>query len=366
MAKHIFPESLFIIMYEKRWRKIKEKIDDENFDAFVVRNEGNIRYLCCSDIPSFPLASCVIIPRKGKNIAVASSLEEFRARDKCTIKNLKVFCPYPNIKNDGKNLDGVLKNVLKKINANKIMVDTKQKIKDVKAKQDDFIFNMRMKKDKEEIRRIRKACRIADYGANILEEIIDENKTEIQVANELDYALRQKAQCNSFQTIIASGKNSSYSHHDNINKKLGNGMMICDFGVYYDGYCSDITRTFPVGNVSEEMIDVYNIVLEAQEKAIKNVRVGKKISEIDKLIREIFKEYGHERYFVHSTGHGIGLEVHEKPRIACNVKGRIEKGNVFTVEPGIYLPKKFGVRIEDDILVGKNAEVLTKAKKKIF
>jgi len=350
-------------MYEARWGKIKEKLNDEKFDVFVVRNEGNIRYLCCSDVPSFPLVSCVVIPRKGKNIAIASSLEEFRAREKCAIKNLKIFCPYPGIKNDGKNLDDVLRNVLKKINAKKILTDTKQKIKN--AKQDDLIFNIRMKKDKEEIKRIRKACNVADYGAKILWEIIDENKTEAQIANELDYALRQKAQCNSFQTIIASGKNSSYSHHDNTNKKLGNGMVICDFGVYYDGYCSDITRTVPAGNVSEEMIDVYNIVLEAQEKAIKNVRAGKKISGIDKLIRTVFKEYGYERYFVHSTGHGIGLEVHEKPRIACDYKGKIEKGNVFTVEPGIYFPKKFGVRIEDDVFVGENVDVLTKAKKKL-
>ncbi|MBU4190239.1 MAG: aminopeptidase P family protein [Candidatus Thermoplasmatota archaeon] len=353
-------------MYEKRWRKIKEKIDDENFDAFVVRDNGNIRYLCCSDVPSFPLVSCVVIPRKGKNIAIASSLEEFRARDKCAIKNLRIFCPYPGIKSDGKNLDGVLGNVLKKINAKKILSDTRQKIKNVKLRQDDFVFKMRMKKDKEEIRRIRKACMIADYGAKILGEIIDERKTELQVANELDCALRGKgAQCNSFPTIIASGRNSSYSHHDNTNKKLGNGMVICDFGVYYEGYCSDITRTMPVGNVSEKMIDVYNLVLEAQEKAIKKIKVGKKFAEIDKLIREIFREYGYDRYFVHSTGHGIGLEVHEKPGVACNAKGRIEKGNVFTVEPGIYLPKKFGVRIEDDLLVGENVEVLTKAKKKL-
>jgi Xaa-Pro aminopeptidase len=351
-------------MYQKRWRKIKEKIDDENFDAFIIRDNANIRYLCCSDVPSFPLVSCVIIPKKGKNIAVASSLEEFRAKEKCAIKNLKVFCPYPGIKNDGKNLDEVLRNVLKKINAKKIMVDTKQKIKDVKTKQDDFIFNMRIKKDKEELRRIRKACRIADYGAKVLEEIIDENKTELQIANELDYALRQKAQYNSFPTIIAAGKNSSYSHHDNTNKKLGNATVICDFGVYYDGYCSDITRTFPVGNVSEEMIEVYTIVLEAQEKAIKKIKIGEKFSEIDKLIRGIFKEYGYDPFFVHSTGHGIGLEVHEKPRIACNSRGTIENGNVFTVEPGIYLPKKFGVRIEDDVFVGSHVEVLSKAKKK--
>ena len=354
-------------MYEKRWRKIKEKIDNEKLDAFVIRDNGNIRYLCCSDIPSFPLVSCVIIPRKGKNIAIASSLEEFRAKDKCDIKNLKIFCPYPGIKNDGKKLDEVLENVLKKINAKKVLSDTKQKIKNVKSKQDNFIFNMRMKKDKEEIMRIRKACRIADYGAKILmNEIIDENKTEKQVANELDYVLRQKSQCNSFPTIIASGKNSSYSHHDNTNKKLGNGMVICDFGVYYDGYCSDMTRTLPVGNVSEERINVYNIVVEAQEKAIKKIKIGEKFSEIDKLIREIFKEYGYDRFFVHSTGHGIGLEIHEKPWVSYSVKGRIESGNVFTVEPGIYLPKKFGVRIEDDILVGENVEVLTKAKKKIF
>lgn len=122
-------------MYEKRWRKIKEKIDDENFDAFVVRDNGNIRYLCCSDVPSFPLVSCVVIPRKGKNIAIASSLEEFRARDKCAIKNLRIFCPYPGIKSDGKNLDGVLGNVLKKNKREKNIkrYETKNKKCEVKA-----------------------------------------------------------------------------------------------------------------------------------------------------------------------------------------------------------------------------------------
>lgn len=349
-------------MYEKRWRKIKALLEEKNFDAYVVKQEGNVRYLCCSHIPSFPLVSYVIIPKKGAPLAVAPSLEEFRAREECAIDEIYIFSEYPGIKCDGIKVDALVTKILKNKKLSKVLTDVKQKLSGIYVKEDNFVFKMREVKCPEEIKKIKKACRIASSGSKILDDIVKEGKTELEVANELDFYIRKKgAQCMAFPTIMASGRNSAYSHHDNSAKKINSGdSVICDFGAYYQGYCSDITRTVLVGNVTEQLQDIYNIVLEGKERATKMVKDGEKFKNIDLFIRNFFKKYRYDKYFVHSTGHGVGLEIHEAPKVSCTNKDKILQGNVFTIEPGIYVPKKFGVRIEDVVLVAEHgAKILT-------
>ena len=356
-------------IYKKRWEQIRNELKKEKMDAFVSVTEGNNRYLCCAHIPSFPLVTHVIIPKKGEPLAIASSLEQFRVADECAISNVKIFTPHPYIKRDGKTGLSILKRELKKLNAKNVLFDSK--VQGIRGKVKNLVEKYRMVKSEPELKALREAAELTDRAAKVLEnELIVPGKTERQVALELDTELRsnKKVQAVSFETIIAAGLHAAYSHHDNTNSKLKNGdLVICDFGVYVDGYCSDLTRTFPVGGISKELEKIYNIVYEAQQKAIKSVEPGKPYSNVDTAAREVIKKYGYAKYFVHSLGHGLGLEVHEAVAgINVGSKTKMKKGHTFTIEPGIYVPGVGGARIEDDVLITtKGAELLTKYPKKL-
>ena len=248
----------------------------------------------------------------------------------------------------------------------KILCDVEAKFNGVSTTKDTFIEKIRSQKDSEELQNLRKAAELVDYGAKVLEdEILVEGKTEAEVAVELDYAVRSRgAQAMSFCSIIATGEHSSFPHHTPTNKVISEGdVVLCDFGAVYQGYCSDLTRTFPIGSVSEDLMQVYEAVLEAQKEAIRAIKLGEKVNVIEHKARCVLKEYGYADNFIHAIGHGIGLELHEAPLISLYSTDKIEKGNVFTVEPGVYIKGKGGVRIEDDVYVSDGVEVLTKAKK---
>ena len=353
--------------YEKRWESIRTYLEKKECDAFVVKQEGNVRYLSCAHIPFFPILTYVVIPRKGEPVALTSSLEEFRAKEEAAVKEIKIFSPYPDIKNYEMNAQKAIEKLIKEKKFKKILCDsTLDGVKGAKPATDDFVNNMRMKKDNEELKCMREAAKLADYGAECLErEIMRCGVSEMRMAAELDYILRTKgAQSMSFATIIASGSNSAYSHHDNTDRKIKEGdSVICDFGAYVNGYCSDMTRTFVLGG-TEKWAEVYRAVLEAQKKAIGRAKKGAGFKDIDAAARSHIRECGYARNYVHSTGHGLGLDVHEAPTISPIGKGKCEESMVFTVEPGIYIPKKGGIRIEDDVLItDEGAECLTKAKK---
>lgn len=355
-------------MYEERWENIKNDLKKEKADAFVSVQEGNNRYLCCAHIPSFPLVTHVVIPIKGEPWAIASSLEQFRVNDECAIKNIKIFTPHPYIKRDGKTGLTILKRELKKSNIKNVLFDSK--ISGIRGKVKNLVEKHRMKKTQPELKAMREAAKLTDKAAKVLQnEIIAPGKTERQVAVELDSVMRsfKDVQNVSFETIVAAGLHAAYSHHDNTNVKLKSGqVVICDFGIFVDGYCSDMTRTFAIDGVSEDLINIYNIVYEAQQKAIKSVKIGKTFNEVDKAAREIIKEYGYAKYFVHSLGHGLGLEVHEAPTINMDSKTKMQENCTFTVEPGVYVPGLGGVRIEDDVLITKSGtELLTKYSRKL-
>ncbi|MDD5503047.1 MAG: M24 family metallopeptidase, partial [Candidatus Thermoplasmatota archaeon] len=303
-------------------------------------------------------------PRKGEPIALTSSLEEFRAREEAAVESLKIFSPYPDLKNYEANGQKAIEKLIAEKKYKKVLCDSS--LDGIKAATDDFVNQMRMKKDKQELKCMREAAKLADYGVGCIErEILRCGVSEQRMAAELDYILRTKgAQSMSFATIIASGSNSAYSHHDNTDRKLKDGdTVICDFGVYVNGYCSDITRTFVLGP-TEKWVEVYCAVLEAQKKAMDKAKKGVEFKEIDAAARDHIRECGYGRNYVHSTGHGLGLDVHETPALSPAGKGKCEEDMTFTIEPGIYIPKKGGIRIEDDILMTDDgAECLTKAKK---
>jgi Xaa-Pro aminopeptidase len=225
-----------------------------------------------------------------------------------------------------------------------------------------LIARMREVKDAEEIAKMRAAARV---GCELFEGMLtylEAGLTEIEAAASLEYAARLAgAEGMSFDTIVASGVRSSLPHGRATAAKLPKrGFVTLDFGVILDGYSSDMTRTVHMGKAMPGERDVYDSVLEAQEAAVAAVAPGVTAGEVDEAARSVLRRVKLDQYFSHSTGHGVGLEIHEGPRLAAKQEQVLEQGMVITIEPGVYLPGRFGLRIEDMVLVtAKGGEVLT-------
>ena len=235
--------------------------------------------------------------------------------------------------------------------------------------QTQFVEALRMIKDETEIATIRKACSISDQAFHDALEFIKPGKTEIEIANFLDFRMRELGAAGlSFDTILASGINSSKPHAHPMHKPVELGEVITmDFGCLYEHYVSDMTRTIYLGHVSDEQAEIYNTVLKANQALIDQAKAGLGFREFDKIPRDIIVEAGYGQYFTHGIGHGIGLDIHEEPYFSQTSTEVIKSGMVLTDEPGIYIEGKYGVRIEDDILItDKGCELLTLAPKELI
>lgn len=232
-----------------------------------------------------------------------------------------------------------------------------------------LIEGLREVKDEDEIVTIRKACQIADQGFDHVLKFIKPGMTEIEVANQLDFFMRSLGATSvSFETIVASGLRSAMPHGVASDKVIEQGDLITlDFGCYYQGYVSDMTRTFAIGDPGQQLKDIYQIVLEAQLKVIEAAKPGLTGIQLDAVARDHITAAGYGEAFGHSTGHGIGLEIHEGPNVSFRSDKQFVVNNVITDEPGIYLPGIGGVRIEDDLLVTADGnEVLTHSPKELI
>ncbi len=232
-----------------------------------------------------------------------------------------------------------------------------------------LVERARMVKDAREIQRIRAAVLL---GAGLFEralEVIRPGVKETQVAAEMEYAAREAgAEAMSFPTIIASGKRSALPHGRASRSTVpARGFVVCDFGVILSDYCSDMTRTVSVGRPSSGERRAYQAVKEAQQAAVDAVRPGISVSEVDRAARKSLQNSSLAKYFTHSTGHGVGLEIHEAPRVGAGQTEILQPGMVITIEPGVYLPDRWGVRIEDMVVVTeRGCEVLTPTSKELI
>ncbi len=228
---------------------------------------------------------------------------------------------------------------------------------------DNLLVNLRSIKDMSEIKTIRKAIEIAQEGLRATLPTIRIGQTESEVAARLVYEMTLRgASGPSFAPIIAVGANSALPHYRAGSTRVANGQtLLIDWGCVYDGYCSDLTRTFFIGDVNPKMIKIYDIVLKAQKAAIARIRAGMTNLQADAVARKIITTAGFGKEFGHGTGHGMGMDIHEEPRLNPLFASRmLEKGQVVTIEPGIYLPGIGGVRIEDDVLLQESGcEILT-------
>ncbi|WHY76447.1 Xaa-Pro peptidase family protein [Neobacillus sp. WH10] len=227
---------------------------------------------------------------------------------------------------------------------------------------------LRMIKDAKELKIIEEACALADYAVEFGVSEIKEGKTELEVLNALEYALKQKGVTEmSFSTMVLTGSNAASPHGNPGETKIRKGdLVLFDLGVVVDRYCSDITRTVAYGDINDKQKDIYDTVLKAQLAAIEASKPGATAAEVDLTARRIIADAGYGEYFPHRLGHGLGIGVHEYPSMTETNQLVIEEGMVYTIEPGIYVPDVAGVRIEDDIYItADGAKILTKFPKEL-
>ncbi|MEH7331483.1 Xaa-Pro peptidase family protein [Neobacillus drentensis] len=227
---------------------------------------------------------------------------------------------------------------------------------------------LRMVKDAKELKIIEEACALADYAIEVGVSEIKEGRTELEVLNAVEYALKQKGVTEmSFSTMVLTGANAASPHGNPGTTKIQKGdLVLFDLGVVVDRYCSDITRTVAFGDINDKQKEIYDTVLKAQLAAVEASKPGVSAAEVDLTARRIIANAGYGEYFPHRLGHGLGISVHEYPSLTETNQLIIEEGMVYTIEPGIYVPNVAGVRIEDDLFIGADgAKVLTKFPKEL-
>ncbi len=230
----------------------------------------------------------------------------------------------------------------------------KEKLNNIKLKpMAGVVEKLREIKDDQEIERISSSVSLADRAFEHIVPFVKPGAVECEIALELEFFMRRHgASRTAFETIVASGPRSAMPHGVASDRKLQAGdFVVMDFGAVLKGYHSDITRTVVVGEPDQKQLQIYNIVLEAQLAALASVRAGTAAAEVDNAARDIIASSGYGENFGHGTGHGVGLVIHENPRVSAKSDAILEKGMVVTVEPGIYIPEWGGVRIEDMVLV---------------
>ena len=341
----------------------------EELDGAMITSEENRRYFT-----EFPSTAGVLIVSRGGSVFLTDSryVEAASKKIKC--------CPVRETKNLKAELPALMRefNIRRiGIEAQRVTVSDYAKYKDMLGEVevsadgavDRAITSLRMIKSADEIALMKSAQEIAERAFTHILDFIKPGVTEREVSLELDYfMLRSGAEALSFETIAVSGVNSSMPHGVPSDKKIENGDFVTmDYGAVCGGYHSDMTRTVAVGNVSAEQKKVYDTVLKAQLAALEAMRPGVRCADADRAARDVIAAAGYGEFFGHGTGHGVGIEIHEEPRVSPTAADILEAGNVVTDEPGIYIPSRFGVRIEDMVLITENGfENLTKAPKELI
>jgi Xaa-Pro aminopeptidase len=344
-----------------RIKRILAKIEQENLDGIIVSFPANISYLV-----KFSSRDSYLVVSKKQNFYITDSRYTEEAKS-----NLKRTAAVK--KSDGSVFKSIA-DICLDLGLKRIAFEERhlpfaehKKIKEALKRKagliptHGFIEEFRQIKEGEEIEKIKKAVRITSAALKFIKSFISAGRKEIEVVAELERFIRYRGASNSaFDIIVASGPNSSFPHHIPSGRKIKNNeSVLIDIGVDYLGYKSDLTRVFFLGKMNIQVRKIYDIVLAAQGRAIEKIRPAQTISEIDRAARRYITRKGYGGFFGHNLGHGVGLEIHEEPQISGKENNPLKPGMVFTVEPAIYLPGKFGIRIEDTVLVtGKGCEVL--------
>jgi Xaa-Pro aminopeptidase len=343
-----------------RIEKLSKSLEDAGLDAYVIMREPNILYYTGSIS-----GGVLIVAPDTSPLLLTSRLNLYVAQDNaqgCDVES------YTRKDKDEKVVESLYQVAPKKIGFDELSLQDKKTLRDnlggVELKEKpDLVWAMRRLKDASEKKLMRRAGELSDIGMEAVREFISEGVREHEVAAAAANAMRINGASDiSFPFIVASGPRSAYPHAGVSERKIRNGDFVTiDMGATYRGYCSDITRTFIVGNPSEKQRTIYETVLGANEAALPEIREGAKGIDVDLIARDIITKAGYGEDFIHSLGHGVGLEVHEPPSLSKSSKDVLVPGNVVSNEPGVYLKGFGGVRVEDTVLVtASGSERLTK------
>lgn len=346
----------------ERIRAIKKYLEENGVEAALITSAPNLFYFT----NAAPLVGGYLVVTPDEETLLVPELEYEQAKEEARV-NVEKFKKMDELYEYLKRFKSLAVEGTMSISFQNTLKE-KAEVKEFKLL-DDVIKELRMIKSEEEIKVIEDACRLADIGVMTAIEEISEGKREREIAAKVEYAMKMEgAEKPAFDTIIASGYRSALPHGVASDKRIEKGdLVVMDLGALYRHYNSDITRTIVVGTPNEKQKEIYEIVLEAQKKAVEEAKPGMTAKELDSVARKIIEEYGYGDKFIHSLGHGIGLQVHEWPRVSQLDETVLKEGMVVTIEPGIYIPKFGGVRIEDTIVITKNgAKRLTKTDRELI
>ena len=354
-------------MVERRLQEVRRYLTASRLDALLVSHLPHVRYLT-----GFSGSNGLCIITHQRQFFLTD--RRYRDQSKAEIDGFQIFVTQRGLLDEagkrrllkGKSRVGFESShtsvdahtTMRKLFAGSTLVPTKSAIENVAAVKDDS-----------EVENIRRAIRITERVFQKLFHLLKPGLTEQDIAAEISYWHRRYgADGDAFEPIVVSGVRGALPHGRASGRKIKRGEMVTlDLGCCLRGYCSDLTRTVAIGRPSPRAKKIYQIVLDAQRKAIETAQPGTKASALDQVARKVISRKGFGKYFSHSLGHGLGIEIHEQLRLSAQSKETLRIGNVVTIEPGIYIPGFGGVRIEDDIVIRESGcEILTSAPKDLI
>jgi Xaa-Pro aminopeptidase len=360
--------------HASRLSRLRSGLEENELDAILVTHLPNVRYLCGF---TGSAAALIVTLDEGGRILFTDGRYRTQAKDEVRFAKIMIGRKSPMAeaaewlsarrRRSKPLVVGIEPESITAGMRDRLAADLKGKARLRSAPP--LVERARMVKDSAEIQLIRRAVNLGASLFRIACRKIRPGVREVEAAAAMEYeARRAGAEGMSFPTILAAGKRSAIVHGRASEGRIPRrGFVVCDFGVILAGYCSDRTRTVHVGQPSQEARRVYAAVLEAQQAAIAAVAPGVSAGDVDGAARRVLRKAKLARYFTHSTGHGLGLEIHEAPRLAAGQAQKLEPGMVITIEPGAYIPGKWGVRIEDVVLVtASGCQVLEPADKELI
>lgn len=352
-------------MEKERLAKLRRCMENKQIDAFLVSKPENVRYL--SGFTGGSDAQLLISARD--NFLITDSRYREQVSRECA------GWQYMEEKPPGFQKLQEASQAYKRIGVeshyitHQYFLDLEQKLDAAIIALTDLVEDLRLCKDEKELNCLRQAARIGDAVFTDITAYIRAGQSEMQVANQIVYLLKEKG-CSkeSFDTIVVSAENAALPHGQPGSRIIRTGDMVTlDFGGFYQGYAGDMTRTVAINMADHIFRDRYLKLLEAQQTGVTMVRAGVRAQEIDQAVRNCLKKYDLDQYFLHSTGHGLGLEIHEQPRVSPLSETVLQENMVITIEPGIYIPGWGGIRIEDSVIVKDGGcERLTHADKNLL
>lgn len=347
-------------MFDNRKEITLKMMREQDIDLMVLVPGSNLYYLTGNNFSTSERLLLYFLERSGKGTFLAPEVE----KSKLTLNQDDIVFSYTDEEGPYSLLHSLRNNISL---TKKIAVETNQMrlfeyefLKELgiigihqTSNATNIIKEMRLQKNMEEVNMMKKAVHILEESLQATLPTIEIGKKEVEVAAKLEYEMRIRgSQGTPFSTIVASGYRGALPHGRASEKTIEDGdFIVIDFGATFNGYVGDMTRTIGIGNISNKQKEVYDIVKDAISTSIESIKIGKSIGDIDATAREIISKAGYGDCFTHRLGHGIGLDAHEEPYITQSNRDTIQRGMVFTVEPGIYIKNEFGVRLEDNIVV---------------